>query len=359
MRRFITFLLVVLSLQTTLSQDIVPDKFYKQFRGKIGKRQVRMVLIKALSKDRPEFNLRGSYYFEDTQIKITIKNGKIDDIGNLYMENGVYKKSGVGNKKEFTKMGTFLGDYNPKTHKVEGSWMSFDGKQTLGFELQEDYSNQSIQADIIFNDRIEGEVEARSHYVKFKNHPFADKINTFCQEKLLKGMAEKIDTFFNLYREQKLMGGMIDAFEMSSIVYIRHNEYNLLCIEQGKRSYTGGPHGDYYTYFYNFDIVTGKELSLSDVLIDGYEEELRKIAEHTLRLNFGINDDQSLGEFGFTLPTGKFELSKNFYLKGEGIGFFYNIYEIAPYAVGSIEVFIPMKKIKKLVKKDGLLKYYD
>lgn len=358
MKKTITLVITLLLWQYTFSQDFVPSHFYKQFKGTLGKRAVRMELIKALSKDRPEFNIRGSYYFENNKVRITVKNGKIDDIGNLYLEGGIYKKTGGGRTKEFTKMGTFLGDYNPKTHKIEGSWMSFDGSQTLSFSLEEDYSNQAIQADIIFNDLVYDETEARNHYVKFKNHPLATQLNDFTQKKIIGNMEDKIENFLKLYKEQKLMGGMIDAFEMSSIVYIRHNEHGLLGLEHRTRSYTGGPHGDYYNYYYNFDLSTGQKVTLSDILVAGYEPDLSKIAEHILRVNFGIRDDQSLAEFGFTLPNGKFTLSDNFYIKREGMGFFYNIYEIAPYAVGSVEVFIPMAKLKNLIKKDGLLKYY-
>ncbi|NJO02353.1 MAG: DUF3298 domain-containing protein [Bacteroidia bacterium] len=100
---------------------------------------------------------------------------------------------------------------------------------------------------------------------------------------------------------------------------------------------------------------TGQLLKLDDLLVPGYQEKLLPLVEQKLRQNYNIRADQSLSEFGFSFPEAKFYLSDNFYLKPEGLGFFYNVYEIAPYAVGFQDIFIPYEEIQSLIKKNGLL----
>ena len=63
---------------------------------------------------------------------------------------------------------------------------------------------------------------------------------------------------------------------------------------------------------------------------------------------------QSLKDAGFF--TDPVKPTDNFYITGEGIGFFYNQYDIAPYASGSIDVFIPFRELKDVLVAGGVIR---
>ncbi len=349
---YIILLLASLSISTAAAQT----QFYKQFKGKIGDNEIRVELIKAPSKDNPQFNLRGSYYYERIGENIQLKQGNIDNLGNIYLEEGVSKRDYDG-QNSFAKTGTFRGMYYANLGRLEGEWVSVNG-QRLPFFFQEDYSNHSIPAEIIFNDINYESAEIRFHYPRFQNHPQAQSINQYLQKNILGDMQAKMIQFINNYQETAALGGMADGFESTNIGYIRHNDHHILTIEYSSNDFQGGMHGMFQSSFYNFNLQNGNLISLDDVLVKGYETPLTQIAEKIFRSKYGMKPDQSLGEFGFTFPGNAFKLTNNYYLDRQGIGFFYNVYEIAPYAVGYQELFLPFEQIKQLVKKGGLLSPY-
>ncbi len=345
----LTFLVILSCISLTFAQN----QFYKQFKGKIGDNEIRVELIKAPSKDNPHFNLRGSYYYERIGSEIQLKQGNIDNLGNIYMEEGVSKRDYNG-QNSFVKTGVFRGMYYANLGRIEGEWQGVNG-QRFAFYFQEDYSNGSIPAEIIFNDLSYESAEIRFHYPRFESHPQTNNINQFIQKNILGDMQTKMIQFINNYQETASLGGMADGFENSNIGYIRHNENQIMVLEYSTNDYQGGAHGIYQSAFYNFNLQTGGLINLNDVLVKDYEAPLTKVAEQVFRSKYGMKPDQSLGEYGFTFSGNAFKLTPNYYIHRQGIGFFYNVYEIAPYAVGYQELFIPYEQIKTLIKKNGLL----
>jgi hypothetical protein len=112
--------------------------------------------------------------------------------------------------------------------------------------------------------------------------------------------------------------------------------------------YTGGAHGGYGNYFINIDPATGKVLTLDDILKPGYKEPLNQIGETMFNEEYLSND--SIPENTFEFPDGKFKLNDNYGVLKDGIHFFYNIYEIAPYSAGTQEIIIPYNRIKDWMK---------
>lgn len=358
MKRNIIFILSSLLLLVCQSQLLqAQDNFYKQFKGKIGEREVRVTLIKAPDRYEPRNNLRGEYYYYGIGQIISLTNGNIDELGNLYLEEGIYK-SGAGNSSSFIKKGTFMGQYIPSQNRVEGTWFSTDGRQRSSFALQEDYSNGSIPASIIYNDVKYEEAHIRYHYPKFHKHPQAENLNRFVSDSLLGNMGAAMSQFISDYQSAAELGGIVDVFESSNICYIRHNDYGLLGLEYKQESYTGGAHGNYGSRFVNFDLRTSKIIELKDIVSPRQMAGLTKLVEQVLRRHYGIRQDQSLGDFGFSLKNNQFYLTNNFYLNAEGIGFFYNIYEIGPYAIGSQDLFVPYKDAKAFLQKESILAPY-
>ncbi len=65
-----------------------------------------------------------------------------------------------------------------------------------------------------------------------------------------------------------------------------------------------------------------------------------------------------LNDAGYWFDKNNFELNDNFLIKKNGLLFVFNPYEIAAYVYGAIEVFIPYKEIKDLIKDDSVLNLY-
>lgn len=112
--------------------------------------------------------------------------------------------------------------------------------------------------------------------------------------------------------------------------------------------FTGGAHGGRGTYFINIDPVTGKKITLDDILKTGYKEPLRQIGETQFNGKYVQSDSTAVSDFQF--EDDKFQLNDNYGILKDGIKFFYNIYEIAPYAAGTQEISIPYQDIKAWMK---------
>lgn len=115
-------------------------------------------------------------------------------------------------------------------------------------------------------------------------------------------------------------------------------------------SYTGGAHGNGYVSYTMIDKDDGRELGLDDFFTD--INALNTIAEPHFRTLYDMPADQSLSDYGFWFPEEGFTVNDNFAFGGGGVIFYYNSYEIAPYAGGPTELVIPLDEIKHLLKRE-------
>ena len=100
---------------------------------------------------------------------------------------------------------------------------------------------------------------------------------------------------------------------------------------------------------------TGEEIRLSDILIHGYGADLNRIAEQEFRKVREMKPEQSLEDAGFWFENNKFSLNDNFALTEEGLTFYFNSYEVAPYVMGPTEIVLNYEDFKHLIKENGLL----
>lgn len=114
-------------------------------------------------------------------------------------------------------------------------------------------------------------------------------------------------------------------------------------------SYEGGAHGSHTISYMNFSKTTGKQLQLEDVFADNYKEPLTLILLDALKNHLQVETIDELHDEGYLNLIDMYP-SKNFLLSPEGIKFYYNAYEIAPYAAGPTELTIPYKALKDILK---------
>ncbi len=115
--------------------------------------------------------------------------------------------------------------------------------------------------------------------------------------------------------------------------------------------YMGGVHGNYGYAGVNFDTATGKELELSDILVNPerfYEKAVPYIeSELWAEYSEGLFPDYKDWVAGtFT------ERSVNWYMDASGIVIIYNTYEVGPYVMGSALITLPYSHFGEFIKGD-------
>ena len=116
-----------------------------------------------------------------------------------------------------------------------------------------------------------------------------------------------------------------------------------------KYAYTGGAHGMLQNTIFNVDKKSGEILTLEDLVPNGSEKRLSEIITAHVTRSLGLDESTSLRKAGFfnkTLPP-----ASNFAVTPYGLLFVYNPYEIAPYSMGIITVFIPEKELEDILIK--------
>ena len=111
----------------------------------------------------------------------------------------------------------------------------------------------------------------------------------------------------------------------------------------------GGTHAVNQQIIMNFEEKTGRQLSLRDVFVEGYESQLKPLLLDALRAKTGLSNMQALRSQGY-LRSMDIYVPENFILSDTAITFVYNPDEIAPYSVGSIELTIGMEALEPLLK---------
>lgn len=126
---------------------------------------------------------------------------------------------------------------------------------------------------------------------------------------------------------------------------------DLLIYRYRYEEYTGGAHGIYMTSFLNIDLRTLSPIRLDNLFAEGYEEALTDLLWNQLMAMHKVTSREELEEMGYA-STGELAPTENFYLSKEGITFYYNVYDIAPYVMGAIEISLPWEMLQHLLKED-------
>lgn len=114
--------------------------------------------------------------------------------------------------------------------------------------------------------------------------------------------------------------------------------------------FSGGAHPNSATQYYNFDLSTGKRIGLDDLFTEGYRDELNRVGEYHFRMLRRIPEEEKLEDQGFYFETEGFSLNDNFAINGQELIFYFNSYEIAPYAMGPTEIHIPLYELSEYLK---------
>lgn len=121
------------------------------------------------------------------------------------------------------------------------------------------------------------------------------------------------------------------------------NQNQILCYKNSMYSYMGGAHGNYVSWHSNFNLLTGKIITLEDLFEDA-ENKLLPLMKTKLQQKYKTSNLDAVNLDEVFIP-------ENFQITYGGIVFHYNPYEIGPYSLGSPAVFISYSELKNFLKK--------
>ena len=352
------------------AQKMIPKKCYLHFLGSINKEYpIEMNLVKI------DDTIYGDYSIISRSKNLVAKGGN----GSWIQVSGKMNSIDAFTITEINPghANVFKGKFI-SNQSISGYYEGL-GVNRLPFEATERYPDGSISMNIYY-------LKASTPLVKKPGSPNAhiqlgmllpgESANPLISDSLISLMLEKftgkqvritqpeklLDGMKNIYFENYLSineglftESMASSFNWQSLQFshIIMNGSHILSFYIDHYAYTGGAHGLQTRQFTMVNQWTGKEVRLKDIFKEHSETQLGDIITNKIHVMNNIPTAQSLKDAGFftdsVLPT------DNFYITSDGIGFYYNQYDIASYTKGYIDVFIPFRELKGLISNGGLL----
>lgn len=125
------------------------------------------------------------------------------------------------------------------------------------------------------------------------------------------------------------------------------NQYPLLVLESYSYEFTGGAHGNYGAMYQVLDFEKKKILTPEDIFKPGYKTALVPELEKAFRKKYNVEEGASIQDM---LLEKQITPNNNFFLTDKGVAFSYTPYEIGPYVLGQITLFVPFRDISPLLR---------
>lgn len=330
------------------AQDDVTQGQYKRYEGTIAGQQV------VLNITQYNAEMQAEYYYEKIGIPITLY--KWQDTNRSQNEFIFTEYPPETTDKERAKWNIKItGD------SMTGTWSQ--GNKSYPILLMESYRDDIQRFSIIsVVDSIRLIDSLPTPKADFKYQVLLpvgkDESSLFVQSVILKSMGcdtskmsdclknikEKYSKIYRESAEEMEPAEITAAFnnwDWETGYNVLYNEHNIVVLDNNVYEYTGGAHGNYGSVYLNIDRQGKKLLRLDDIMhVDSSKLVPLLIAE--ARAHFELQKNQPLNARMFS---DELYVPENFFISNKGITFSYGLYEIASYADGIIELFIPYDKI--------------
>lgn len=347
---------------TPVTDTVLSAQFYKRLEGTVAGKAVVMHL------QRSGTIYDGMYYYLDQGKWILLTYVK-DSSSNtdLYFTETVAISTNSGQETNPPQLslhfanGTFTGNWKNK----EGKTYPITLKETYPAGSFRFFSQSFLDTAAAFPDKVNTPVArisesfpvaaGESDTAKWINNRMMKMLDfdTTSTATFEQGAAKAHASYLRAYKDEskKMAGEEASAFlnyELGHSVAIRYNKNGLLIFESLYYAYEGGAHGNYSTTMLCYDVTSRKEIRLKDI-INADSAVLQPILEKNLRLQMGLKPGTALSAVLFEEHLA---LTGNFYFTEKGIGFVYNPYEIASYAQGTINIFVPFTDLQLYLNMD-------
>ena len=165
-----------------------------------------------------------------------------------------------------------------------------------------------------------------------ETHPALAETLEALQEKMTADFTEEFNNYAEGIREERKDFPSDKEASLTTDLFLRRADDQVLSFLLNYSSYAGGAHG-YYSYLgYNFDTETGEEIALGDVVVS--LEQLTGVLDSRLKELYPDWSGSSLAEFDY--KDGNYPYI--WVMEPQGITVYFNPYEIASYADGVMKV---------------------
>lgn len=351
-------------LPIVANAQVAKDKMaYMRYEGSIGSDiSLTANIVQLFDK------LTGNYQYRFVEDNDEMYFGKTVEVSGDIDENSNAKLKEFG-RSEYTFTGTIKGK------KFEGIWVAGEDR-TLPFVMNEYYPNGSISFDVHYlhseGDLVKGKTDSpsadieltliypTSEYIQPDVADSVKKIITHSffgsgfsiehpDSMLVKFESEYLGNYVKQNKDWHEVGGASFNWEKVISMAVVYNSGYMLCLEYLKYAYSGGSHGMTNVSYDIIYLDDGKLLTFADVFEEETGQSLSELLTKQLRKDYSIPDNVSLEDAGFFVEV--VEPNRNIYVNGNGVGFLYNSYEIAPYSQGATNIFLEWNLIKDLVTK--------
>ncbi len=342
----------------------LPDYLYKHYTGTINK-TAKIFLNLTKSKN----NLFGNYFYEKVGVNIHF--------------SGAIKADSSFELIEVDDNGQPTGSFSGKLlsfDKIKGKWQTAKKDKSLDFELTENYLNSAEFSFLQHNDSLvitDPKFKTVTTFYADYLHPikYADKIalDTLQNGIFMKYFGKKLDDpqkqlvamkadFFKSYNdaikdmplnEENASMMNWDSSMSGDVIF---NDFGVVSYELNTYSFQGGAHGNGMNNFYVYDLKSKKRLTKKDIFAKDTDKKIAAILLAKVMKKTGIKTPQGLTDEGYTVEA--IVPNENFWVTRKGITFFYNAYEIAPYAMGPSSYYVSFKELKLLLKADSPIKNF-
>lgn len=186
-----------------------------------------------------------------------------------------------------------------------------------------------------------------------ENKRACELMNGHLVELLLKQSSElTIDEAIAQYVEE-----VKEEFHSDKVAYTYYDHLTG-CAEYGKEGiinyrseeevFTGGAHPSTIMTILRFNALTGEFVTLDQVFPVPNQARLQEVLLNKLMQYNGVTSMEELNKKGYLEMTDMF-VSPNFALRADSIEFYYNEYDIAPYAYGSTSICVGYDEVKDLM----------
>lgn len=330
--------------------------FYMQLKGTIGDLTVTMQLLKT----GPDI-YRGYYCYDKVGEPIDIW-GSPDSSKQLTLYENSHSDEEITFRGKLDEEGNFKGIWRGAGTSHPFS-LKADSDKAIPFDVL--YAKDS--ASLLANNPLSPVAQA-SNCIVWPAAGVSEDVAGFIKSAISEGkvnsdpkqlVKKDIDSFLLFYKGSAIDLDTTELKEGSAgaswdwtserDMKIVWNRYPLLVLEYFSYDFTGGAHGNGGASYQTLDLAAKKVLAVEDVFKGDYKAVLARELEQSFRRKYKVPEDGSVKEM---LVVESIEPNNNFILTNKGVMFSYMPYEIGPYALGQVSLFVPYDHIKEVLKED-------
>lgn len=336
MEKIISILFIAILISSCKSRQQNEINSYRHLEGNLSEKSINLDL------HFMDSLVNGSYYFDSDENPQQVSGYLRND--SLILES-------------------FSTNENDNILKFKGIWKQheFVGRcnDSMSFKIMETYKNGSDKFTLIHS--IDSVVDSTSHitisHAEFNSIEALGTSKDFIQQSIYHLF---LDSLFHGTMQDFIQHTLDDytptdsmeldimkqnPYDFTNNLEIIYNKNNRIILSASTYQYMGGAHGNTYTNFVSLDLINKKLITINDVLTPEEIAGLNLKFEHAFRNKYALNSTDSLNTILFDNAINF--VNDNYYITEKGIGFLYNQYEIAAYAIGQITLYLTFDELKK------------